>query len=168
MSTHSRDLNFWIRAIVVTGSLFAVMAAIRDLAGGHRLGIDLQARPCLPWRVYWIEPLPRAEGVGRGELVSFRSERMRPATANEAVKRVQGLPGDRVRVANGHLYLNEAPLADLTVCRTTWRADYCADRDYRLLQGEFLLLGDDEYSFDSRYFGPARRAEILGRVRPLG
>jgi len=160
-----RDPAFWIRATVLVASIMATLAALRDLAGGHRLGIDLQARPCLPWRVYWIEPLGGA--VARGELVSFRSERMRPATSNEAVKWVRGMPGDHVRVADARLFLNGIPVAILSVCRSSWRADYCADREYRLRDGEYLLLGNDAFSFDSRYWGPVRRGELLGRVRPV-
>jgi conjugative transfer signal peptidase TraF len=37
----------------------------------------------------------------------------------------------------------------------------------RLVDGEFFLLQPHPYSFDSRYFGPVMRCDILGVARPL-
>lgn len=37
----------------------------------------------------------------------------------------------------------------------------------RLIDGEFFLLQPHPYSFDSRYFGPVLRCDVLGVARPL-
>lgn len=37
----------------------------------------------------------------------------------------------------------------------------------RLVAGEYLLISPAETGFDSRYFGPVRRAALIGRARPL-
>jgi type IV secretory pathway protease TraF len=37
----------------------------------------------------------------------------------------------------------------------------------KLVEGEFFLLQPHPYSFDSRYFGPVLRCDILGVARPL-
>lgn len=37
----------------------------------------------------------------------------------------------------------------------------------RLVEGEFFLLQPHPYSFDSRYFGPVLRCDVLGVAHPL-
>ena len=37
----------------------------------------------------------------------------------------------------------------------------------KLVEGEFFLLQPHPYSFDSRYFGPVLRCDILGAARPI-
>jgi type IV secretory pathway protease TraF len=36
-----------------------------------------------------------------------------------------------------------------------------------LVDGEFFLLQPHRHSFDSRYFGPVSRCDILGVARPM-
>jgi type IV secretory pathway protease TraF len=37
----------------------------------------------------------------------------------------------------------------------------------RLIDGEFFLLQPHPLSFDSRYFGPVLRCDVVGVARPL-
>jgi len=72
----------------------------------------------------------------RGELVAAR-----PAAlgGRACVKRVAGIPHERVRVGEG---------------------------EWQLGEGQFFLLGDRaEESLDSRAFGPVARGELIGPVR---
>jgi conjugative transfer signal peptidase TraF len=39
--------------------------------------------------------------------------------------------------------------------------------DHRLSKDQLVVMGDTPDSFDSRYFGPIRRDQVLTVVRPL-
>ena len=72
----------------------------------------------------------------RGEIVAAR-----PASlgGKAFVKRVVGLPNERVQVG---------------------------EREWQLQEEQFFLLGDQpEHSMDSRVFGPVTRQELIGPVR---
>jgi signal peptidase I len=109
----------------------------------------------------------------RGELVVFKI----PGKSNDLqVKRVVGLPGDRVAIHSKHLTVNGKEPAepyvthsDPTVFEATWSSkavvrDQMAERNVG--EGRFFLLGDNrDNSLDSRFFGDIALADIIGRVR---
>jgi len=78
-----------------------------------------------------------ARAPRRGEVVAAR---LRALGGRALVKRVVGLPHDRVALNGG---------------------------ERRLGTEEFFLLGDQpDDSLDSRRFGPVKREELIGPVRP--
>ena len=94
----------------------------------------------------------------RGDVVECRF----PGREDAYIKRVIGLPGDRVAFMDGQLLLNGAPVDEPYVLTPT--DDYVVTLD----NGEYLALGDNRAeSYDSRMddMGPISRADILGRVR---
>lgn len=82
------------------------------------------------------------------------------------VKRIIGLPGEIIRIANGVVYINDREIS--------W--DYAKDyythqgtmtKTVKLGKDDYFVLGDNrENSLDSRYkeVGSVRRDEIIGRV----
>jgi signal peptidase I len=78
----------------------------------------------------------------------------------EVVKRVVGLPGERVRLAGGRLEV------DGTVVPEPYLAHGGAgELDLRLGPAEYLVLGDHRAaSTDGRDFGPVGADALLGRV----
>ena len=75
------------------------------------------------------------------------------------VKRVIGLPDEKVEYKDNHLYINDKPVTedfiDLYLTKTQ-------DFTYTLKDNEFFLLGDNrEYSTDSREHGAFKKEELL-------
>lgn len=161
----TRSPYYWGAAAFIVLALLAAGEGARALGKHLRIGVDLQSRPCLPWRVYTVRPLTRPIAVGM--IVAFRSEHMRRATSDEAAKIIRGMPGDRVFVRDHVFYLNNVPAARLFLCDSRHRPEYCDDRQYEIPPNRYVVLGLDEHSFDSRYWGPLARAEITGEARPL-
>ncbi len=102
----------------------------------------------------------------RGDVVVMRKPQLE---SDFLIKRVIGLPGERIQIANeqvvifneSHPYgvvLDESAYLDPTV-RTSGSVDL------KLAPHEYFVLGDNrEASLDSRYFGVLARKEIIGRT----
>ncbi len=79
------------------------------------------------------------------------------------VKRVVGLPGDRIRVEHGHVIRNGVPV-DEPYARSC-DDEICDLAEFTVPAGRYFVLGDNRGdSSDSRYWGPISHDEILGRV----
>ncbi len=102
----------------------------------------------------------RVGEIHRGDVVVFRYPR--DETKNY-IKRVIGLPGDRVRIVRGSVYVNGRLLPEPYV-----PARYTDDRsqpEIRIPADEYFVLGDHRnISSDSREFGPVERDLIYGKA----
>ena len=78
----------------------------------------------------------------------------------EVVKRVVGLPGERVRLAGGRLEVDGTAVPEPYVA-----AAGAGELDLRLGASEYLVLGDHRAaSTDGRDFGPVGADALVGRV----
>jgi signal peptidase I len=86
-------------------------------------------------------------------------------SAEEFIKRVVGLPGDRIAIVDGHVIRNGVREPDpyITACGS---GSGCNFRESIVIPpGEFFVLGDNRgQSDDSRFWGPVKRAWIIGVV----
>ena len=91
----------------------------------------------------------------RGDVAAFR----RPGGIY--IKRVVGLPGEDIRIANGQVILNGAALVEAYT-----RGAACGEeQEWFNGSDEYFLLGDNRAdSNDSRAFGPVPADFIIGRV----
>ena len=146
-------------------------------------GLRINSTHSEPVGIYWAigkEPgkgdfvfaLPPAEPVfalakERGYLGPGPS----PAGTCALIKRVAGAAGDHVTIdaqgvwVNGHLLENSAP-RPVDEAGRPLRPYYLSD--YTLGADELLLMSDySPASFDGRYFGPLKRANIQSVIVPI-
>lgn len=154
-----------------------------DVVLVNRLAYDLK----LPLTDVVLLPLAEPQ---RGDVVTFSS----PADGSRLIKRIVGLPGDRVALRGGLLVVNGQPAAQ-TGARIQgerlagdWVVDAVlatehlagrahavqalpavpARRDVRettVPAGEYFMLGDNrDNSADSRYIGTVPRHRLIGRA----
>jgi signal peptidase I len=104
--------------------------------------------------------------VHRGDLVVFTAPPGEEADVKDLVKRVVGLPGDKVSFHNGSVYiddkkLDEGYLPDGVVTTAT-----CGVPDEVTVPADhYWVMGDNrQASKDSRCFGPIAESKIVGRV----
>ena len=95
----------------------------------------------------------------RGDIIVFRNplEKDDP----DFVKRVIGLPGERVEIKSGQVLVNRMPINEPYIQYRWW------DELSPLTLGpnEFFVLGDNRSrSEDSRHFGVIHASEIIGKV----
>ena len=100
--------------------------------------------------------------IKRGDVVAAKF----PADPDKTklIKRVIGLPGEKVEVKDTHIFINGAPLVEKYQPRYG-EAPYDEIALVTLKDGEYFLAGDNRPdSSDSRLWGPVGREDILGRV----
>lgn len=74
------------------------------------------------------------------------------------IKRVYGLPGEKIRCENGNIYINNRKIEDKYAHGETYDFD-----EVTLKEDEYFLLGDNRVvSLDSRYVGPVKKDAIEG------
>ena len=95
--------------------------------------------------------------IRQGDIVVFSQN------GGYFVKRVIGLPGDRVRMEVGQLFVNDYPLAEPYLEDARIQKFRTESFSVTVPNGEYFVLGDNrDHSLDSRSFGTVRASQILG------
>lgn len=101
----------------------------------------------------------------RGDVVVFTAP---PERRENFVKRIVGLPGEKIMFSGGRVYINGRFLEEPYLPKDT-----TTDAGGFLVEGEELLLPADSYfvlgdnrghSLDSRAFGPIKKEDIVGKL----
>jgi len=158
--------------------LTAISAAYVAMLIGFEVRVPLvvyNASGSAPLGFYYLENrLP-----GRGELAVFK-----PTPAIELliiaheilpmpvplIKQVVAVEGDEVCRSNDPtdaIMIGGRLLAEVQATDHAGRPMPSWEGCLRLISGEYFLLQPHPLSFDSRYFGPVLRCDILGVARPL-
>jgi signal peptidase I len=152
LRTSMRDLV--ISVVVAFFIILFVYQPVKVEGGSMEPGLEDQERIFINKLVY------RLEGIERGDIIVFRYPR---DPRKSFIKRVIGLPGDHIRIAYGHVYVNGEELSEPYV-----PSDYLDARSYSdiVVPGNsYFVLGDHRsMSNDSREFGPVMRSYIYGKA----
>ena len=103
-------------------------------------------------------------------MVIFKAPATESCAAEECeyIKRIIGIPGDRVMVKDGKVYLNGSELSQpfLSDGVVTREEDYMKEGvELTVPAGEYLCFGDNrEHSRDGRAFGPIKKELIVGKA----
>ena len=122
-------ITFLIHKFVLYKVYIPTESMVPSLNVGDRLFVT---------RVYNLDKLQR------GDILVFYSEELQ----EDLIKRLIGLPGDKIEIKNGVVYVNGEILEE----------DYIGAKDtvngvYEVPEGKYFFLGDNRlYSKDSRYW----------------
>ncbi len=111
----------------------------------------------------------RVNSPQRGDIVVFSpTNTLEKQNFHDAfIKRVIGLPGDKVEVKNGKVLINDKPIAENYIDEAPqyqWRPEMIGLPD-RVPADSYLVLGDNRNnSYDSHYWGYVPRDKIIGRA----
>jgi len=99
----------------------------------------------------------------RGEIIVLKS----PVSTDFYLKRVVGLPGERVKVENGKVIIYNDANPKGIILNETYLSSISTSGSVSFTLGDdqYFVLGDNRgASFDSRSFGAISRSAIIGRV----
>ena len=100
----------------------------------------------------------------RGDIIIFKPP---DPDVRDFIKRVIAVPGDRLRIDHGTVYINgeileEPYLPEKWTYNNSWPA---TGQDYVLPPDHYFVMGDNRnHSSDSRVFGPIDASSILGKA----
>jgi signal peptidase I len=102
----------------------------------------------------------------RGDIVIFKSPKNKQI---DYIKRVIGLPGERLRLSNSVYYINGKKLdesAYLSPDVKTYGGSYLSeDTEIIIPEGKYFVSGDNRmHSSDSREFGPIAKEDFIGKA----
>jgi len=149
----------WVRDLCF--SAFAALLIITFLYQPVRVeGTSMLPRLEDQDRLFINKFIYRFSAIERGDVIVFHYPR-NPQVSY--IKRVVALPGDRIRIDRGQVYVNDKAISE----------PYIPDefRDYRSFdpmvvpRDQYYVLGDHRsIASDSRDFGPVRRELIYGKA----
>lgn len=173
--------TFFIQAYMIpSGSMEPTL-----LIGDHILVSKLSYGIRLPDSIFGIQIpgvpfgryLLRYGNIHRGDVLVFVHPQERD---KDLIKRVIGIPGDKVEIKNGHVWLNGAPMIDPHAhleIPDSERHEMPRD-DFGFVNengtivgplevppGKLFMMGDNrDHSDDSRYWGFADQNDVEGRA----
>jgi signal peptidase I len=109
--------------------------------------------------------LPGFRKPERGEVVVF----VPPHERNKSyIKRLIGLPGDRILIKDGNLYINGKKSVDPRLARNYYynQGQYgMENKEVVVPKGKFLFLGDNSIqSLDGRFWGFVDKTDVVGKA----
>lgn len=157
-------------AVLAAGLLF--MLALRAYTGlrVYQIASDTMEPALLEGEIIVAaERFYKKEKPKRGDVVVFRFEKN--GAPRDFIKRVIGLPGEKVEIVNRRVYVNDRVLDDPWGRHRDRAARPAAEspRDNMAAivvpRGFLFVLGDNrDDSFDSRYYGPVETAKVQGKA----
>ena len=152
-------LRAWMRDLIIAVAIagFIILFLYQPVkVEGNSMQPNLEDQE----RIFINKFVYRLESIVRGDVVVFRYPR---DPSKSYIKRVVGVPGDRVRVSAGRVYLNGEMLREDYV--STDQSDLRSYLEVTVPEGAYYVMGDHRMmSNDSREFGPVLERFIYGKA----
>jgi signal peptidase I len=154
-----RELRGWTRDLAVALGL-AIVVMIFLYQPVKVEGTSMNPLLSDQERIFINKFIYRFEPIERGDVIVFWYPLDR---SKSFIKRVVGLPGEKIEVRSGHLYVNDEELPDQYV--PTGYLDGSNYGPRQIPADSYFVLGDHrDSSNDSRVFGPVPRSFIYGKA----
>ncbi|HEY9622177.1 MAG TPA: signal peptidase I [Crinalium sp.] len=166
-STDAKPENPWVEGLKTIGLSIILALGIRHFVAEARYIPSESMLPTLEVndRLIVEKVSYHFHTPERGDIIVFwptqRLKQENPSLKDAFIKRVIGLPGDKVEVRDGKVFVNGQPLSENYIA---------AEPEYQwgpevVPANSYLVLGDNRNnSYDSHFWGYVPRENIIGRA----
>lgn len=110
-----------------------------------------------------ITLLSRRSSVKRSDIVVLKERLTDGGESKNIIKRVIGMPGDRVTASGGKIYINNEELAEPYLSEENIKDFKQVNWDIRVPEDHYFVLGDNrDVSKDSRAVGSFEKSSVVG------
>lgn len=163
-------MSEFLRVFAGARGAVSVLFVLALLVGAYFSGIRISfnVSGSLPQRVF-LTVRGGEVSCGPRSIGLFRLNVRNPYWDYGAVfaKRFVGCPGDTLQTRGSEFYLNGKKVAVASGHDSKGTAVESFRHDGVIPPGSYFVLGDGKRSYDSRYWGFARKSWIVGRGFPL-
>lgn len=163
MGINNRRLKRFFKLLLITlGIVYTVKLYIYN-------NYCINITPSVPKGIY---KLKKIEEYTKGKIVYIEipdnakkviwEREYLPKHINYLIKYIKGIPGDFIQVKSNKLYINGEYKGSIKEHDLQGKIlESSLPKKYTLKKDEYVLLGSDDNSYDSRYFGIVKKEKIL-------
>jgi hypothetical protein len=133
----------------------------------YYIAFDQQEKPCLYTTVFLVDTWAKADDFGRGDLMAYEYHMQNTLMpyGTVLVKRVASLPNSEFEFNAKRVTVGDKKFfADISSELNRLGVDMPESVKFETDEGEFFLVGETAYSYDSRYWGAAKQSNIVGKA----
>ncbi|MGI6580211.1 MAG: signal peptidase I [Saccharofermentanales bacterium] len=165
-ATSDKLLQFldWIKTfllIVLIGLFITLFVAQRNTISGPSMEPTLHDKDQII-----VEKISKHFAINRGDIITI-DETDADHPENLLIKRIIGLPGEKIELKDGKVFVNDQLLQEDYLSQgVETQADPVRNEQVVTLgENEYYVLGDNRpVSKDSRRIGPVHRDQIIGKL----
>jgi signal peptidase I len=153
-----------VETLVLTVVIFLVIQNF--VAQPYRVEQESMQRTLEQGQYLLVDKLtPRFDAYSRGDIVVFTPPNEGADNSTPFIKRVIGLPGDRVEIKDGAVFVNAHELDEPYVYDNQPTEATGERSTFTVPAGTLFVMGDHRAnSTDSRVFGPIPLSNVIGRA----
>jgi signal peptidase I len=153
-----------VETLVLTVVIFLVIQNF--VAQPYRVEQESMQRTLEQGQYLLVDKLtPRFDTYSRGDIVVFTPPNEGADNSTPFIKRVIGLPGDRVEIKDGTVFVNARELDEPYVYDNQPTEATGERSTFTVPAGTLFVMGDHRAnSTDSRVFGPIPLSNVIGRA----
>ena len=126
----------------------------------------------IPVGIYKVD---KSTDFKRGDIVTFSTKKYKdildyPGSIKNITfsKYVVGISGDYIRIENNKIYINNKKKGNIfKVDRLNNKLPQLKEKEYIVKEDEVFVLGTNDKSFDSRYYGCIKKSDVIYKLVPL-
>ena len=155
----------WIESIIIIMVVIVINVFVFNITtvSGESMNPTLENGDILILKKY--EALLKTEEYKRGDIIVFKSPLYKDKRS--FIKRVVGIPGDKINILEGNLYINDEYINETYIENESFTESLSYGENYIVPEGMIFVIGDNRLpggSDDSRSFGSVSIEGIKGKV----